>query len=541
MYESFKSSADANLGITAVSFMGRKTTFSQLDSQIDAFARALLANGIEKGDRVSIAFPNCPQCIIAFYAVNKIGAVANMIHPLSGEKEIERFLNLAHSEVALTLDMFSDKFENVRRNTPLRTLVVSTMKDALGKLKGFAYGMSVRGKYPVNYDDGTVSWKDFVDSGKSWTDPTAADVKPLDPAVILYSGGTTGSPKGVLHCNDAFNALALQLTNTNVIVPGDKVLTLVPMFHGFGLGVSMHCFITHGMTCVLLPRYKPDDYARTLLRNRCNYLAGPPSLFESAFSSKLFRDADLGFLKGVYSGGDNLSPDMENSLSAFLLNHGSKIGVQQGYGLAESIGAVCLAPPDRKHPGTIGAPLGGMGMCVVTTGTVREAPRCEIGEICIRGPSVMLGYLDNPEATAEVFREHEDGNVWLHTGDLGYQDVNGLFYFVQRLKRMIVSNGYNIYPSQIEEVLNAHPLVKISCAIGVPDKRKGRKVKVIVVLKDGVPRDAASKKALMDCMRVNIAKYALPSSIDFADSLPLTSVGKVAYKALEEEYATDRN
>ena len=522
----------------AYDFMGGKVKYRDFINKVDECARALAAIGVKEGESVTICMPNAPQAVIMFYAVNKIGAIANMVHPLSGEKEIEFCLKQASSVVCLTLDQFYGKFENIRGNVPLRSLILTSIKDVLSpvKRKGYylAEGRKIK-KVPENAE--IVWWEKFLRDGNNYHGPFHAVKTAQDPAAILYSGGTTGTMKGILLSNLNFNALGQQIIATNpMFKPGDKMLAVMPIFHGFGLGVCIHSMLSSGGRCLLIPRFNPESYAKLLKKHKPNFIAGVPTLYEALLRLKTLNRVDLSCLKGVFSGGDSLSIELKKRFDAFLEQHNASIHVREGYGTTECVTASCLTPIHTAKEGSIGLPFPDTYYKIVKPGTEEEVPYGEEGEICLSGPTVMMEYINNPKETADTLRKHADGLTWVHTGDLGIMDDEGFIYFKQRIKRMIITSGYNVYPSQIENALDAHELVHMSCVIGVPDPLKMQKVVAYVVLKPGVKvsEDEAREILLKYCEK-HMAKYALPREIRFRDALPKTLVGKVAYRVLEEE------
>ncbi len=521
-------------------FLGSSTTYKKAIEQIKECAKALRVLGIQPDDRVTICMPNAPQTVIMFYAVNMVGAIANMIHPLSAEGEIEFYLNDSKSVAAITLDQFYGKFENIRRNTPaLKTLVVASVKDALKPLLKIGYALTQGRKIPkVPVKEGVVLWKDFIRGGQSFQGDPRVARQADDPAVILCSGGTTGVTKGILLSNYNFTALGAQILATNpIFTPGDKMLAIMPMFHGFGLGVSIHSMMVNGGRCILVPRFTPKTYAELLRKHHPNFIAGVPTLFEALLRIEGLEDLDLSCLKGVFSGGDSLSPELKKRLDAFLKAHGATIQVREGYGLTECVTASCLTPLTVVKEGSIGIPFPDTYYKIVKVGTHEELPYGEEGEICLAGPTVMLEYVNHPQETADTLQKHEDGMTWVHTGDLGVMDSDGYVYFRQRVKRMIITSGYNVYPSQIENILDSHEAVHMSCVIGVKDPYKMQKVKAFVMLKPGFQPSDEMKNSILDYCRKRVAKYAMPYDIEFRDELPKTLVGKVAYRVLEEEEA----
>ncbi|MBQ4065874.1 MAG: AMP-binding protein [Clostridia bacterium] len=524
---------------TAYVFMGKKTTYTTLIRQIIDCGKALLALGIKPNDRVTICLPNCPQAAIMFYAINRIGAIANMIHPLSAENEIAFYLRESHSVAAITLDQFYGKFEAIRDKVDLPHLIIADIKDALSPIMKIGYALTSGRKIPKLPKNAPIlRWKDFLTKGRAFNGKDSIERKPEDPAVILYSGGTTGVTKGILLSNLNFNALAAQIIATNpVFRPGDSMLAVMPMFHGFGLGVSVHSMLASGGCCVLVPRFTPESYAKLIIKHRCNFIAGVPTLYEALLRQPVMTGADLSCLKGVFSGGDSLSGELKKRFDAFLAEHNANVKVREGYGTTECVTASCLTPLHLAKEGSIGQPFPDTFYKIVRPGTQEEVPYGEDGEICISGPTVMIEYVGHPEETAQTLQTHPDGRAWVHTGDLGSMDEDGFIYFKQRIKRMIVTSGYNVYPSQLENILDAHELVQMSCIIGVRDPLKIQKVKAFVILKQGVEPSETNKAILLDHCRKNMAKYALPYDIEFRDQLPKTLVGKVAYRVLEEEEA----
>ncbi len=538
MYDKVAEIAEHYPNYIAYDFLGIKTQYKQFIKKVDDCARALAAIGVKEGESVTICMPNAPQAVIMFYAINKIGAIANMVHPLSSEKEIEFCLKQAASVVCITLDQFYGKFENIRKDITLRSLIITSVKDELSSIKKKGYylaeGHKIQ-KVPATAE--VIWWEKFLRDGNHYHGPFHAVRKAEDPAVILYSGGTTGTQKGILLSNLNFNALGQQIIATNpMFKPGDKMLAVMPIFHGFGLGVCIHSMLSQGGRCLLIPRFNPETYAKLLKKHKPNFIAGVPTLYEALLRLKTLDRVDLSCLKGVFSGGDSLSVELKKKLDSFLKDHNAVITVREGYGTTECVTACCLTPPHWQKEGSIGFPFPDTFFKIVKPGTVDEVPYGEEGEICLTGPTMMLEYINNPEETADTLKAHSDGHTWLHTGDLGKMDEDGFVYFRQRIKRMIVTSGYNVYPSQIENILDAHELIHMSCVIGVPDPYKMQKVIAFVVLKPGVTLTEDEARAeIYKYLEKNVAKYAMPKEISFRAELPKTLVGKVAYRVLEEE------
>ncbi len=537
MFEAVKAIADKYPKFVAFDFMGKSTSYKTLVEEIENCAKALKTIGIRQGDKVTIAMPNCPQAIYLFYAVNLVGGIANMIHPLSAEKEIEFYLNESESVTAITLDQFYHKFEAVRKNTKVVNIIIASIKDALAQPIKAGYMLTEGRKIKkIPEDAPVIRWHDFMKLSKCCFYDYKVERASDDPAVILYSGGTTGTTKGIVLTNKNFNALGQQVIAANPMFrPGDKMLAAMPIFHGFGLGVCIHTMLTQGGRCILVPRFTPKSYAKDLVKNRCNFIAGVPTLYEALLRLPDMDGADLSCLKGVFSGGDSLSVELKKKLDKFLYDHKATIQVREGYGTTETVTACCLTPSHMFKEGSIGLPFPDTYIKIVEPGSDKELPYGEEGEILLAGPTVMKEYMHHPEETSQTLRKHEDGLTWVYTGDLGKMDDQGFVYFKGRAKRMIITSGYNVYPAQIENILDALDMVQMSCVIGVPDSYKMQKVKAFVKLSPGFEPTEESKKAILDHCRKHVAKYAMPYDIEFREDLPKTLVGKVAYRVLEEE------
>ncbi len=540
IYQIVRDTARQHPKLVAYEFMNKQTTYERFMERIDRTARALVALGIQKGDRVTICMPNCPQALDTFYAINRIGAVSNMIHPLSAPQEIAFYLNFSHSKAILTLDQFYGKIDEIRPQleAPIK-LIIAQIKDELPAPLGLLYPLTKDARKVPKLPRGGdyIRWNDFLRRGEKIKQLPPDDTPYTDGASILYSGGTTGTTKGILLSSLNFNATALQTIAASGLpdIVGKKMLSVMPVFHGFGLGIGIHTALVGGARCILVPRFNVQTYAQLLIKKQPNLIPGVPTLFEALLRTDLLEGADLSFLDGMFSGGDSLSIELKHKVDDFLKAHNAKIQIREGYGTTECVTASCLTPKDYARSGSIGVPFPDTYYQIVKPGTEEEVEPNIEGEICISGPSVMMCYVDNPEETAQTLRRHSDGRIWLHTGDLGAMDADGFVYFRQRIKRMIITSGYNVYPSQLENIIDGHEKVLLSCVVGVKDDYKKQKVKAFVVLRPGYEPNDATREELMAYCRKHIAKYAMPYEIEFREDLPKTLVGKVAYRVLEEE------
>ena len=519
-------------------FQGKQTSFTQFMTRIDAAAKGLYRMGIRKGDKVTICMANTPQALDCFYALNRIGAIPNMIHPLSAASEIAFYLNFSKSKAILTLAQFYDKVASIRDQLENPTeILIARIADELPLPLNLLFPMTAGGKADKTPSGkGFTLWYDMIKDGKNTALP-ADDGRYDDCGAILYSGGTTGTTKGIMLSNLNFNALGLQTIAASGFdsIVGMKMLSVMPVFHGFGLGIGIHTALIGGATCILIPQFSVKTYSETLIKQKPNIIPGVPTLFEALLRAEDLQGQDLSFLKGIFSGGDSLPQELKKKVDVFLKDHGCTEQIREGYGTTECVTASCLTPKDYARPGSIGVPFPDVYYKVVTPGTTEEVEPNTEGEICVSGPTVMMGYMDNPEETASTLRRHYDGRVWLHTGDLGHMDQDGFIYFRQRIKRMIVTSGYNVYPGQLENIIDGHEKVLLSCVIGIRDEYRGQKVKAYVVPMPGIEPTEELRKEILDYCSDKIAKYAMPRELEFRTELPKTLVGKVAYRVLEEE------
>ena len=518
----------------ALTFMGKATSYARLAEETDRVARSFHALGVRPGTRVLVCLPNVPQAIFCLYGLNRIGAIPTMVHPLSAVAELAFYMDEAGCGIAVTLDQFYGKFLEVKKQRPIAKLIVCRVSDELPFPLSLGQKLMTERKFPRLQSADDIAWKDFLALAGTVKDAYVAKKDYRTEAVVLFSGGTTGTTKGILLSDLNFNALAWQTANmAQEEVHHARMLAAMPVFHGFGLGVCIHTMLYIGGTSILVPRFNVKSYAKLIRRTQPNFIAGVPTLFEAITRNRYLDGADLSFLRGVFSGGDSLTIELKKKFDKFLSDHNARVRVREGYGTTECVTACCLTPHDKEKEGSIGIPFPDTYFKVCKPGTCDEVPYGEEGEICLTGPSMMIGYIGHEEENADTLRTHADGHVWLHTGDLGVMDGEGFIYFRQRIKRMIVTSGYNVYPSQVENVLEGHPAVQRSCVIGVPDPLKMQVVKAFIVLKDGYTGDDAMREELLAHCRKHIARYALPKQIEFRDSLPTTLVGKVAYTQLQ--------
>lgn len=521
----------------AYHYYGTNVTFRRFMYEIEEAARSLKAIGVKTGDIVTICAPNIPQAIVSFYAINMIGAVSNMIHPLSGEKEIENYLVMSKSKFIVTIDIAAVKIMNIINNTCLEKMVVMSAADKMNRFTKTAYLLTQGRKIKIPYyEDIIISWNTFIDYGYMYDGNYIVKKSTNDAAVILYSGGTTGKPKGIILSNKGFNAATMQTSSMiQPVNPGESILTIMPIFHAFGLDVCIHTPLSLGVKCILIPTFNYKKFGRLIKQYKPNFIVGVPTLLETMINDSGLEDMDLSFVKEIITGGDVISPLLKKRVDEFMKKHGSSATARPGYGLTEGSGASCLLPKYNQPIGSIGVPVQDMLYKIVDIESGDDLPSGREGEILISGPNVMLGYLNDKEETNKTLIKDSNGRVWLKTGDIGKIDENGFVYFVQRLKRIIVSSGYNLYPSHIESVILKDDRVETVCVVSMPHMYKGEVAKAFIVLKDDIQGTENIKRDIKRLCEKYLAKYSIPYEYEFRDELPKTMVGKVDYKVLEKE------
>lgn len=544
IYEWFTQRVARDPGAVAMHYMGRKFTYRDLLADVDQCAAALSANGIGPGDSVIVSLPNVPAAVICFYAINKIGATAAMTHPLSSRDELKHYIMVTESRFAVTVDMFYGVFHDLADETGLERLLLARVSDYLPLALKAGFALTKGRKIPpVPAGDAlVVTWRDFMATGRGAADEPAY-VRPIEPdtgCVVLFSGGTTDLPKGIVLTSANFNALSVMVEWLSGIKTGDSVLSIMPVFHGFGLGLTVHTALVLGAPIILVPEFSPEIYINNVMKYQPAFIAGVPTLFQAMMKHPKFGRIRFDNLKAVYSGGDMLSADLKRRFDRAIQAQGAKSELTEGYGMTESVTAFAASPPGKYKENSLGIPGPGMTVMVADPETGEELPYDTAGEICMFGPTVMQGYLKDPEATAYALRRHADGITWLHTGDIGRMDADGYLYFMGRLKRLVKVSGVSVYPMQVEQVLESHPLVNRACVIGIPDDYQVSSIKAFVMLNDGSLGSDEIRADIIAYCRQRLIKWAVPRHLEFRTSFPMTRVGKIAYTDLEREEAAKR-
>ena len=521
----------------AINYYGTHITYDAFVKKIDNCAKKFLKLGVKKFDIVTILSANIPEALIAFYALNKIGAVTNFLHPLLSKNEIKGALNLYETKYLLALDSSLKNVRKIIDETKVNKVIILNPSDSMNIFMKISYKiMTVKSKikFPLNKHM-YIKWNKFMRIKANDVRNTNVPNKD-DPAIIFQSGGTTGTPKGIVLSNGNINASTIAALNAYPdLCKKDKILGIMPIFHGFGLEVSINDAFCCGAEVDLIPLFKASKFHELLIKHKPTVLVGVPTLFEALTKNKHMDNVDLSNLKYVISGGDTLNKQRVENINQFLHIHGAKTNMIQGYGLTEAVAAACVDLRDLSRPGTIGIPWPGVYIGIFKPNTDKEVEYGTDGEICICGPTVMLGYYNNELETSMALKHHKDGNVWLHTGDIGSMDKDGFVTYKQRLKRVIVTSGYNVYPSQIEEVLEKHEAIEKASVIGIPHPYKVEVPKAFLILKKGYKFNEELEEDIKHHCKNNLATYSIPREFEVLDKLPKTIVGKVDFNKLREK------
>lgn len=523
---------------TAYEYFGIKHTYRQFINEIEKVSSAFFDLGVRKGDVVTVIMPNTPEAVISIYGLNRLGAVSNIVHPLSGAVEIKNYLNSVDCKYLVAIDLCCRKVSEIIDCTNVEKVIIISAGETMPFFMKTAYAFTNKRKvsYPEN-DNRYILWKSFLKQSLS-------KIKPYDPSgedserasIILHSGGTTGVPKDIMLSDKSFNSLGIQAIMTlRDVGVGDRFLGVLPIFHGFGLGVCFHVCFCFGACSVIIPSFDSKKFGSILKKYKPTMLFGVPTLYEAMVSSDGTEKLDFSFLKYAVSGGDSLPKPLEDKVNTFLSSHNSTIRICEGYGMTEGLAALSLSVNDAYKSGTIGKPLVGNEMCVVVPGTTDVLPCGEEGELCVSGPTIMLGYRDNEEETALALRIHEDDKVWLHTGDMAVIDADGFVHYKLRIKRMIISSGYNVYPAQIEKTIEELPEVDKCAVVSMPHPYKKEVPKAYIILAKGVVGDTFTLDKIRQHCKKNLSHHSVPYKYQFVKELPKTPYGKVDIMKLQSE------
>ena len=512
---------------TALLFFGKKISYGELDRLVNRFAQALVGLGVRKGDRVAIMLPNIPQMVIAYYGTLRSGAVAVPTNPLYHEHELEVQLKDSGAETLVAVDMFFPVITHVLKKTSVKNLILCGIKDYLPFPLNLLYPIKAR------IDKQWVSVKrvapiyDFMSLlNKAPSTPVSADISSNDTALLQYTGGTTGVPKGAIltHRNLVVNAAQSRAWLTLRNEGEERILCVIPFFHVYGMTTAMNLGVLIGAELILLPKFHTKEVLQMISKHRPTIFPGIQAMYLAIGNYTDINKYDLTSLKAAISGAGPLMREVQDRFEQL-----TKARIVEGYGLSEA-SPVTHANPifGKRKLGTIGLPWPDVEARIVDIETGENMlPVGEAGELVVKGPQVMKGYWNKPEETAQALR-----GGWLHTGDIAKMDEDGYFTIVDRIKDMIKTVGENVYPREVEEVLFAHPKVKDAVIVGIPQEFLGEKIKAYIVLKEGV---TATAEEIIQFCREQLSKFKVPKEIEFRKELPKTLVGKVLRRVLRDE------
>jgi long-chain acyl-CoA synthetase len=518
----------------ALLFKGRTISHGELDRRSDAFAAALAGLGVAKGDRVALLLPNCPQFLICELGAWKAGAVVHPLNPIYTEQELEEALRRTRAETIVVLTPFYGRVKAVQPGTALRRVVATNVKEYLPPLLGVLFTLAKERKdgHRVRIADGDLWLGELLDRHRDAPRP-AGLVSPDDPAVILMSGGTTGTPKGVVGLHRHYTITGRQLgtwLQAGTAPWDDVIMAALPLFHSFAnIGIQSVALRNHNAMALVPNPRDLDDLLDTINKTRPAAFSGVPTLFNALLHHPRVQAGKVDFssVKVCFSGA---APLLAETKRRFEELTGGRI--VEGYSLTEAMLACAVNPVEGPNKiGSVGMPLPDVEVRIVDPEDGARLPAGEVGEVLIKAPQLMACYWDDPEETAATVRTH-DGGRWLYTGDLGYLDTDGYLFIVDRMKDLIKTHGYQVWPREIEEVLATHPAVAEVGVAGVPDEAKGEVAKAWVVLRPG---QQASAEELRAFCRERLAPYKVPVTVEFRAELPKSMVGKVLRRALTAE------
>ena len=526
-----------HLNDTALEYYGRKFTYADLIVNVKKTAAALRGAGVKKGDIITVVSIMTPEIIALFYAADMMGATLNLVDPRYSVEGIREYIEEVDSHLLVCLNVVYERCRQAAKRTNVEKVIVLSPADSLPPVMAVGYKLTTPDKN--KYASNVIRWKQFIKGGEGQS--TAAE--PYDPdhaCVVVHTGGTTGSPKGVMLTDDCFNGIALQFqAYPKLFHRGQKLMNVMPPFIAYGFACGIHLPLVLGFTVIIIPNLDPAKLGSLVLKHKPEHMFGVPTHYQQLAADPKLRDKDLSFIINYAAGGDSLSRGAEQTVNDFLAAHGARYPIAKGYGMTEVSSAATVAAGLDNKPGSVGIPMVNTVVAAFEPGTDQELPIGQRGELCISGPCLMKGYYNKPEETAILLRRHPDGRIWAHTGDMGYLDEDGFVYLDSRIKRMIIRHdGFKVFPSMIENVVSRHPAVHQCSVVGCADKdhTQGRLPFVYIVLK--ADTTAKKKQVIRELERMcaeELPEYVQPVAYKFISSMPMTPVGKVDYRQLEAD------
>ena len=526
-----------HLNDTALEYYGRKFTYADLIVNVKKTAAALRGAGVKKGDIITVVSIMTPEIIALFYAADMMGATLNLVDPRYSVEGIREYIEEVDSHLLVCLNVVYERCRQAAKRTNVEKVIVLSPADSLPPVMAVGYKLTTPDKN--KYASNVIRWKQFIKGGEGQS--TASE--PYDPdhaCVVVHTGGTTGSPKGVMLTDDCFNGIALQFqAYPKLFHRGQKLMNVMPPFIAYGFACGIHLPLVLGFTVIIIPNLDPAKLGSLVLKHKPEHMFGVPTHYQQLASDPKLRDKDLSFIINYAAGGDSLSRGAEQTVNDFLAAHGARYPIAKGYGMTEVSSAATVAAGLDNKPGSVGIPMVNTVVAAFEPGTDQELPIGQRGELCISGPCLMKGYYNKPEETAILLRRHPDGRGWGHPRDQGALDEDRCELLDSRIKKQIISHdGFKVFPSMIENVVSRHPAVHQCSVVGCTDKdhTQGRLPFVYIVLKAGIT--AKKKQVIRELERMcaeELPEYVQPVAYKFISSMPMTPVGKVDYRQLEAD------
>ena len=522
---------------TAIDYYGRRITYADLIVNVKKTAAAFRAIGMKKGDIATVVSVMTPEVIYAFYAADMIGATLNLVDPRYSAEGIREYIEEVDSHLLICLNVAYERCHQAAKHTHVERVLVISPADSLPLHLAVGYKLTNPDKN--RYKSNVLHWKDFIAAGQN----QSTNAEPYDPqhtCVVVHTGGTTGSPKGVMLTDKDFNSIAQQFgAYEKLFRRGQKLMNIMPPFIAYGYACGVHLPLVLGLTVVIIPNLDPAKLGLLIWKHKPEHLFGVPAHYQQMAASPLLKNKDLSFIRNYAAGGDAITVGAEQTVDAFLKEHGAEFPLAKGYGMTEVSSAATAAAGTVNKIGSVGIPLVNTVVSVFEPGTENELPIGERGEICISGPAVMKGYYNKPNETAILLHRHADGKLWAHTGDIGYMDEDGFVFLNSRIKRLIIRHdGFKVVPSMIENVISRHPAVQQCSVVGCTDRDhvQGRLPFVYVVLEPEADKKKRQiQRELRQLCREELPEYVQPVGYKFISEMPFTPIGKVDYRKLEEE------
>lgn len=516
-----------------------KITYKKMFEMIDKIAKSLKQMNVKKGDVVSVCMPNTPEVAFIFYAINKVGAVANMLDPRTNPTNLQSSIKDSNSKLLISLDKFNPLFEKIIDGTNLENVVsvspIASVPLLLRKIVALK-DKSLKADLPL--DKRFINYDEFLKFGKKYKGESLEKVDPNADSVIAYTGGTTGVSKGVITSNRNLNAMIVENAVMGYDVqPGDRCLNIAPPWTYYGLSNCLNAYTHLGATSIMVPELGPNDLGKLVETYLPNHIITVPSALIAMEKEPSLQNMDLSFIKTIIVGADKLDIHFEAEFNEWLAKHNSKCKITKGYGMTEVTAAASYTRDDLNTPGNVGIPYIAENISVFDPETGEELTTGETGELAIHGPKNMKGYYGvNSSRTGEVLKEHSDGTIWAHTSDLGHIDENGFVTVDGRIKRMFTRNGFKIFAPEIEKHIYNNPAVLQCAIIPVPSEEYGNETKAFIVLKDEYKgKEELIQMEIMESLKKEVFDYELPDMFEFRDSLPLTGMNKINFTELENE------